>query len=524
MRMIDQALAQHRRGNIKEAESLYRQILKRDGRDFDALHMLGIICAQRGQFDEAERLLRTALSIDKTVPPCCHNYGNVLCKLKRYDDGIAVFNRAIALAPGYVPIYSDRGNAQMELRRFRDAVASYDQALALDPRYVPAHYNRANALEKLDRYDEALASYDRALALEPRYADALCNRGVVLRNMRRFDEALASFDKALAIRPDFAEAHFAESDLRLLTGDFARGFPEYEWRWKMETFSSPARNFMQPLWLGAPPLLDGKTILLHGEQGFGDTIQFCRYAPLLAAGGAQIILEVDKSLVELMRGVSGVAQIIAKGEPLPNFQVHCPLGSLPFALATRLATIPADVPYLAVPQLHREKWRAKLGPADARRIAVSWAGNANFKNDYNRSIGLHAMSPLFADSDVQFFSIQKDLRAGDAELLRRHPKLIQLGKEIESFSDTAAIVSLMDAVISSDTSVVHLAGALAAPIWTLLAYAPDWRWLLGRDDCPWYPTMRLFRQTKPGDWASVIAAAAKALATVVPRRAEQAAT
>lgn len=335
--------------------------------------------------------------------------------------------------------------------------------------------------------------------------------------MRRFDEALASYEKALAIQPDFADAHFCESDLWLLIGDFARGWPKYEWRWNSTLFPSAARHFALPPWLGTEPL-DGKTILLHSEQGLGDTIQFCRYVPLVAKRGARIILEVEKSLVGLMRNLSGVAEVIAKGEPLPSFELHCPLASLPLAFATRLETIPADVPYLSIPLPCSERWQRKLAQISGLRVGISWAGNPNFRNDHNRSIGLQSLSPLLSHPTAQFVSLQKDLRVGDLELLQNHPQVIHLGAEIGSFVDTAAIISMLDLVISSDTSVVHLAGALGSPIWTLLPHAPDWRWLLDRDDSPWYPTMRLFRQPVPGDWRSVIAAVRAALSVIDRRR------
>ena len=515
MHTIEQAIAALQNGNISQAEITCREILQRDGRNFDALHVLGIIHAQRGQFDKAEPLLRTALSIDQTMPVCRHNYGKVLCGLDRYQDGINEFNKALAQAPNQSSIYSDRGNAEMELGFFQDAVRSYEKALSLDSKYAPAHYNRGNVLQKLSRYTEALASYDRALAINPRYAEAICNRGIVLRCMKRFDGAFASFERVLGMYPDFAEAHFAEGELRLLLGDFARGWPKYEWRWKSHSVSSPMPNFVQPLWLGAEAI-EGKTLLLHGEQGLGDTIQFCRYVPLVAKRGARIVLEVDTSLKELMSDLSAATTVIAKGEPRPAFHMHCPLASLPLALGTRLDTIPAYERYLSVSRSRAEKWQDRLGRSPSGlRVAVNWAGNPKFRNDLSRSIGLQALSRLFGNRDTQFYSIQKELSADDSERLKNFSNVIHLGAEIDSFSDTAAIISLMDLLVSSDTSVAHLAGAIGAPTWTLLSFAPDWRWLLEREDSPWYPTMRLFRQPEPGNWDSVIATVSDALSSLL---------
>ncbi len=516
MNPIDLAVAELQKGNDAEAEKVCRQILQHDDRDFDALHILGVICAKRDQFGEAERLMRSAIEIDPGMPVCIYNYGRVLCALERYRDAIGAFNRAAALAPNIAPIYSDRGNAESELGLLEDAVHSYDRALACDPRYLHAHYNRGNALQKLGRYEEALASYDGALALNPRYPEACCNRGITLRCLRRFDESVTSCERALAMNANFAEAHFAESDVRLLLGDFARGWHKYEWRWKASSLRDAEGHFAQPRWLGTEPL-DGKTILLHSEQGLGDTIQFCRYVPLLAKRGAHIVLEVQSSLAELMRSLPGAADVIAKGGARPDFALHCPLASAPLALGTRLETIPAEVPYLSAPQAYRDKWRDKLGPPSGLRVAVNWAGNPNYRGDRVRSIGLKALSPLFGVPGVQFFGIQKDLSAGDEDLLQGHPNVAYPGADIESFSDTAAIISLMDLVVSSDTSVVHLAGALAAPTWTLLSFAADWRWLLDRPDSPWYPTMRLFRQPQAGNWAAVVAATAEALPSAARR-------
>jgi tetratricopeptide (TPR) repeat protein len=724
MAAIDDALTAHRNGDLARADALYREILKADGGNFDALHMLGVLCAQRASFVEAEQHLRAALAIDRSVPPCLHNYGRVLSALGRHEEGIAVFNEALALAPNYVPVYSDRGNAQLAAGRLQDALASYDQAIGLEPRFTPAYYNRGIVLERQKRYADALASYERALALEPRYAQAEsnragvleklgryqealascdralalapnlmqaycnrsivldklgrtleaiescgralmldpraaqvhafhgsllikvgrfaealqscdravaldatavqahcdrgvalaqlrryqealeacnraialdpayaeahsnrgyvlerlksypealeacdqavalradlaqahcnrgvvfnklnrfkeglasfdralalnsdlaqvhCNRGVSLRHMNRLDEAMASFSKALALEPESGDAHFNIGELRLLTGDFAAGLPDYEWRSKSGPGIPVTRQFSQPLWLGSDPL-EGKTILLHAEQGLGDTIQFCRYVPQVAARGARVVLEVQNSLVELLRDFPGATQVIAQGSALPEFDVHCPLASLPLAFATRLETIPADIPYLSIPKASLEKWRRKLATGEGLKVGVCWAGNPNLPNDHMRSIDLAALAPLLSSPDAQFFSLQKELRAGDAALLRRQPQLIHLGDELDSLADTAAIISLLDIVISVDTVVAHLAGALAARTWVLLPYVAEWRWLLQRSDSPWYPTARLFRQATLNDWASAVTEIRGALDEIRRSRAEQ---
>ncbi|HTP94170.1 MAG TPA: tetratricopeptide repeat-containing glycosyltransferase family protein, partial [Xanthobacteraceae bacterium] len=386
---------------------------------------------------------------------------------------------------------------------------SFDRAVALRPGYAEALSNRGLTLHALDRFEEALASFDRALTLRPDYAQAFFNRGATLQELKRFEEALASYDRALMLQPDYAEAHWNEALLRLLTGDFARGWRQYEWRWKNQSLALPQRNVPQPLWLGTESAID-KTILLHSEQGFGDTIQFCRYVPLVAARGARVILEVETPLLELMTSLAGATQVLAKGDPLPAFDVHCPLLSLPLAFATRHGTIPSLTPYLSAPAQAVQDWRARLGPKTRLRIGLAWSGRPTHKNDQNRSIALRALMPLL-DLDATFVSLQKDVRADDATMLQERGDLFHFGDALRNFADTAALISNLDLVISVDTSVAHLAGALAKPVWVLLPFVPDWRWLLDRDDSPWYPTARLFRQDDARTWDTVVPRVHRAL-------------
>jgi tetratricopeptide (TPR) repeat protein len=364
----------------------------------------------------------------------------------------------------------------------------------------------------LQRYEEALASYDRAITLWPDHADAHNNRGQVLRELERYDEALASYDRALALRPKHVMAHCNAAALRLLTGDFERGWAHSEWRWLKKSVMPTQRNFSQPAWNGRDPIA-GKTILIHSEQGLGDTIQFCRYVPLLAARGAQVIFEVQKPLQTLMASLGGAAQVVPKGGPLPACDLHCPLVSLPLAFGTRLETIPSATGYLSAPAQHVTTWQSRLEGKPHPRIGLVWSGNPGHERDRERSIGLRTFVPLldaFGD-DVTFFSLQKDVRAADDALLKERADILDYGNALEDFSDTAALISHLDLVISVDTSIAHLAGALGKPAWILLTYFPDWRWLLGRDDSPWYPTARLFRQDESRAWDGVMARVRHAL-------------
>jgi hypothetical protein len=304
------------------------------------------------------------------------------------------------------------------------------------------------------------------------------------------------------LQPDYADAHWNEALLRLVRGDFSRGWAKYQWRWKSESLGVSKRNFLQPLWLGAEAI-DGTTILLHSEQGFGDTIQFCRYVPLVAARGARVILEVESPLHEIMTNLAGATQVISRGDALPDFDFQCPLPSLPLAFGTRLETIPAATAYLRAPDQTLKNWQARLGPKARPRIGLVWSGRPAHKNDQNRSISLRSLLPLL-DIEATFVSLQKDVRSDDAAVLKERNDVLNFGDELKDFSNTAALILQLDLVISVDTSVAHLAGALGAPVWILLPYSPDWRWLLDRDDSPWYPSVRLFRQQQIGNWAGVI--------------------
>jgi tetratricopeptide (TPR) repeat protein len=535
---LSQALDFHRNGRLTAAEDLYLQVLRAQPNNPHGLHYLGLLRYQQRRFGEAlaaygralaiephyfealgnrARLLRElgrpadaladfdrALAIKPDQAQLLNLRGLALIELSRHGEALASFERAVTLRPDYVVALNNRGNMLQELRRPLEALASYDAALAVEPKHVGALYNRGTALRELQRPLEALASYDKALALKPDHVDALNNRGLVLMDLRRPQQAIASYQAALAVRPDLAEAHANLGCLHLLLGDFERGWRDHEWRWRTPDFAPWRRDFAQPLWLGEAPLA-GQTILLHAEQGLGDAIQLARYVPRVADLARKVILEAPAALVGLFSRLAGAASIIPRGGELPAFDRHCPLLSLPLAFKTRLDTIPGTTPYLSVAAERVIKWKERLPPSGGRRVGIAWGGNAKFKNDAGRSIGIMRLAPLLAAVGIEFLSLQKDLRPGDREALRGYPQLTHLGDSIEDFDDTAAIISLLDLVISSDTSVVHLAGALGKPVWILLHYAADWRWLIDRSDSPWYPTARLFRQPRLDDWEDVIA-------------------
>jgi hypothetical protein len=364
-------------------------------------------------------------------------------------------------------------------------------------------------LHELKRPEEALASYDRALAVQPNYAAAHSNRGDTLKDLRRFSEALASYEKALALQSDLVNAHYGLSLCFLLTGDFARGWQKHEWRWETD-LKVAKRHFVEPLWLGAESIV-GKTILLHAEQGFGDTLQFCRYVPLVAERGAHVVLEVPGELHKLMRTLPCAVQLVIQGSPLPAFDLHCPLLSMPLAFDTRLETIPTRVPYLSAPEYERSLWRSRLDQHDRLRVGLVWAGNprkdqpAANRGDRHRSISFDQLAPILSIQGCEFYSLQKgDDAVAQLRNNTQRGRVIDWTDDLRDFADTAALIENLDLVIAVDTSVAHLVGALGKPLWLLNRYDTCWRWLLDRDDSPWYPTARLFRQDATRTWDDAI--------------------
>ena len=503
--ILRRAQRAHESGDVAKAERLYNAALQHAPRNFDALHGLGLLHYGRGRFDTALVLIQKALQIDRGRADGFASLGLVFHGLRRFADALASFDAGLRLAPDNAELLSRRAVALLELRRPREALESLERALSINPDHLDALGNYGNALIKLNRPLEALSAFDRALAVVPGNAQLLTNRAVVLRRLDRPLEAVMSASRALISTPDFAQARFVESVARLTLGDFAAGWRGYEARWSVGLLASQRRGFAAPLWLGQESL-EGKTILLHAEQGFGDTIQFARYAPLLAERGAkEVIVEVQRELVRLLSGMAGIAAVIARGATLPAFDLHCPLLSLPLAFATDAATIPANIPYIAPRDDDVALWRARL-PQRRPRIGLAWSGDRSHDNDLNRSLRLETLLPLLDLPGVSFVSLQHEVREADTPILRSCANVLVSGQAFRDFADTAAAIAGLDAVVSADTAVAHLAGAMGKPLLLLLPYAADFRWLRERRDSPWYPTARLYRQPKFGDWDSVIAA------------------
>lgn len=473
----------------------------------NALHDLGEHQAALESFDKA-------IGLD---PRDAHSYGNrarILARLRRYDAALASCDAALALNPGFAEAHMTRGIALRGLQQFSAALLSFERAIALKADYAEAHNNRGAALRDLGMLSEAIASYDRAIAVKPDYAEAYSNRGIALGDRHELCAAIASFDRAIELRPELADAHFYRAITHLQAGDFAQGWPGYEWRWKTSNSAAHLREFPQPLWLGREPLA-GRTVLLHGEQGLGDMLQFCRYATLVADLGADVLLEVPQPLTELLSGVAGVRRVVARGEPLPEFHYHCPLMSLPLAFNTTLETIPSQQSYLKSDPAKNRIWRTRLGAQRKLRVGLTWSGGIQADDpDYSahstrRNIPLAMLAPL-RHENIDFYSLQRGGAAESelTELTARQwagPPVIDFVRLLHDFSDTAALVENLDLVITVETAVAHLSGALGRPVWIMCSFDTCWRWLLDRSDSPWYPTARLFRQERPGDWAPVVA-------------------
>jgi tetratricopeptide (TPR) repeat protein len=640
---LTQALQHHQTGRRQQAEAMYRQVLARDPRNADALHLLGMLAYEAGQHETATACIAEAIHINPWIAPFHNNLGTVLEARGELEDALLCFQQALRLDPAHAEAHVNLGNVLGRVGRSEEAVAHYRQAIQLRPSCAEAHNNLGNALRTRGEFEEALVCFRQALALKPEYAEAWLNLANVLRDQERFQEAerccrealrrkpelaegysnlgaillrqeriqeaeeccrqallrkpgladalsnvgailllqqrpeeaevscrqalegnpqhpeawnnlgnvllekgriqeaIACYQEARRIKPDHADAHYnlgnalsvqqrfeqaavsyrqaieikpdsanAHWNLALALlhlGDFEQGWREYEWRWKRK--QTPPRSFEQPPWDGSP--LAGRTILLYGEQGLGDTIQFIRYAPLVKQLGGNVLVECQASLVGLLEGVEGVNRFLPAGAPLPQFDLHAALLSLPRLLGTTLETIPAPAHYLRVAPGLVERWRQRIGADSRFKVALVWAGNSTHPNDQNRSFTPDQFAPLERTPGVVFFSLQRGPQAEQLALAPAGLGITPLEEESNQPTDTAAIMLNLDLVITVDTLTAHLAGALGRPVWTLLSFVADWRWLVGREDSPWYPTMRLFRQPRLGDWRAVMERVREAL-------------
>jgi tetratricopeptide (TPR) repeat protein len=491
------------KGQIDEAVTAWRQVITIDPKLPEVYLQLANALKDKGQFDEAIAAYRQAIALRPGHAEAHSCLGHVLKDNGQVAEAIAVYRQAIALGPEVPGAYVDLGNALKESGQLDDAIAAYRHAIELKPDYSEACNNLGNALQAMGRVNDAIDSYRRAIDLGPGNADAHSNLGVALNDMGLTDDAVAAWRRAIEIKPDLPDAHFNLGFALLARGDFERGWEEYEWRRNSKSFPSARRTFAEPQWDGGP--LAGRTILVHAEQGFGDTLQFIRYLPFVVQQGARVVIECPAGLPRLLHRFAGNCQIVLKGQPLPAFDLHCPLLSLPRLFGTTLASVPDSVPYLHAADNDAARWQARLADhSKTMKVGLAWAGSSVHKNDRNRSMRLAAFAPLWKVPGVRFFSLQLGEPAAQVRAAPPGMEIVDVTGELEDFADTAALIANLDLVIAVDTAVAHLAGAMGKPVWTLLPFVADWRWLLGREDSPWYPSMRLFRQPIRGDWDSVV--------------------
>lgn len=525
-----------RQGEFRAALECYERAIALRPVYPEAFTNQGNTLIECGDFAAAVASYDTAIAASSGFAQAHYGRARALRELGRLEEAIAGYDRSIACKPDYVEAYYDRGNALLDLGRPGDALESYDRAIAIKPDHAESFNNRGNALLALDRRQEALASfeiaiairpanaqahnnlgkvwselgqsdtalacYETALGIDPGLTEAYNNLGNVLVEFGRYEEAFACFERGIAVSPEDADLHWNKSLLLLLTGDFENGWDLYERRWKTKGISSRRRNFAQPVWRGSESI-HGRTILLHNEQGLGDLIQFGRYARLVAARGARVVLEVPRQLQELLRTMEGVSEVVVRGSQLPPFDCHCSVLSLPYAFRTTMDSIPSAPAYLSTANEKRTTWQKILGERKRKRIGLVWSGNPEHKNDRNRSLAVEAILPFLPDT-YEYICLQSEIRSEDRKALHRDGRIRFFDDAISDFSDTAALCDLVDVVVSVDTSVAHLAGALGRPTLILLPFNPDWRWLLDRRDSPWYPSVRLLRQSVRGKWNDVL--------------------
>jgi len=543
----ESAIAHHRAGRFREAELLYRQLLAGQPNHADALHMLGVMALQARQTGDALKLIGRAVELQPGNGEFHSNLGLVHRALGNRDQELECYQRAAALRPNAPEAHYNLGVALAEGEQFGPAIVEYRQAITLRPDFPEAHNNLGEALREIGQLDEAIAAARRAVELRPNWPQALNNLAMSLRENDQLDEAIAIFEHALALKPDYVESLSNMGNAMFLSGRVDQGTDILRRACAMRPDWPPARwNLAHALlmkdhtvegwaayearrglpkqyltyhdpkteWTGGE--LARRRLLVHAEQGFGDMIQMARYLPLLAERGATVVLECQPELAPLMRGVDGVAEVIPRGQGIvPKYDLHVPIMSLPLRFGTTTATIPSRVPYISLDQQKVEHWRQKLA-ADPRRpkIGLAWAGSPSHKRDRKRSMPLAAFAPLAGIKQATFYSLQKGKSAEQINSPPAGLELVDLTAELRDWSDTAALIANFDLVIAVDTAVVHLAGALAKPAWVLLPFAADWRWMTDRGDSPWYPTLRLFRQPKPGDWQTPVAQVAEMLSSL----------
>ncbi len=506
---LDVALEHHRAGRLSEAERIYKQILRAQPDNAAACNNLGVALKTQGMLDEAIVWYRRAQKISPDYAEAINNLGNALKEQEKLDEALVCFRRAVEIKPDYADARNSLGALLNKQGHVDEAIACYRRALKDKPDDETAHNNLGVILKTQGKVDEAIAFYHRALELKPDYAEAQNNLGNAVKDLGNLEDAFTRYRRAMEIDPDYASAHFNYSLALLLGGKYAEGWVEHEWRWKRDDPEHCGRGFAQPLWDGSR--LDGRTILVHAEQGLGDAIQFIRYMPFVAERGGRVVVECHPMVIRLFKDSPGIDQWVKRESPLPHFDVQTPFLTLPMIFGTTVETIPAEARYLRAEPGLVGFWRRRMAGFAGMKIGLCWQGNPNFPGDPWRSIPLKHFAVLLDRPSTTFINLHKGAGEGQIEEYGLADRIVNYSPEVKSLIDTAAIMENLDLIITSDTSVAHLAGALGKPTWVVLQFVPDWRWHLDRDDNPWYPTMRLFRQKTLGDWDEVFVRVKRAL-------------
>jgi tetratricopeptide (TPR) repeat protein len=490
-------------GKLNEAIVCYEHALRIKPNYSQAYFNQGNVFIKLQRSEEAINSYKKSINYDPEFSDSYNSLGMALQGLKRFKEAIIYYDKAILLNPALAEAFNNRGVALQELDRSEDALMNFDCSINIKPDFVEAFNNRGLALYELKRIEEAILSYEKAISINPKFAKAYNNLGVALQASKRLDQAFAQYKKAIQLDPSYVEANWNLAVIDLLNGNFNEGWQKYEWRWKRDSAITAKRNFSKPLWLGETSLI-GKSILLYAEQGLGDIIQFCRYIPMVSKLGATIILEIQPPLIPLLKHLKGANHIIALGHKLPNFDYQCPILSLPLAFKTNEDTIPPTDLSITSDYEKVDHWRQKLGLQKCPRIGLAWSSLSSFKDDNLRSLTLFELLQALPKEGFEYICLQKEIKDVDKKTLASNPQIQFFGSQLKDFSDTAALIECVDLVISTCTSVPHLSCSLGKKTWILLSHVADWRWLLNRDDSPWYPSAKLYRQDRIYHWESVL--------------------
>ena len=508
--IFQKAYLAHQNGDLQSAQKLYEQVLSINNLHFDALHLLGVLAQQVGQPRHAVALIYKAIQINPNISLVHNNLGLALQAFGDFENSIKAFDKSIELQNANYEALFNKANSLSELGRYREALDFYNTSIAQSSEFAPAYNNRGNVHQELNNLDSALEDFYTATQISSNYAQAYANMGNIQQELGKFEQAMLNYDRAIALSPDDAETNWNKSLLLLLMGNDKEGLKLHEWRGMRNNSDTPKREFKEPLWLGEESL-SGKTILVHGEQGLGDSIQFCRFVKDLTMLGAKVVLEDDRALEKLFKSLDGATEFVVRGNPPPKFDFHCPMLSLPLALKLTYETVKDFTPYLKPDEIKVSFWNSKLGPKLRPRVGICWSSVSKFKYDRKRSMSFEEFSKALPKGEIEYISLQKETKESDLISLANRTDVRTFESDLIDLSDTAALISTLDCVVSTCTSIPHLSAALGIKTLTLLSFVPDWRWGVRSSDTNYYKSMRLLRQETLGNWESPISKARNVL-------------